>query len=1321
MGGSIVPVHAQTLTNQTGAFPQATHLPPSAPSLASSPAVYDEQLGLTFTQSFTSMDYNVTAVEQQDSSSGYGPAYLLNGLSNNGYWYQVGLTWNWCGPVSGTCTGYTAGFNMVYEVFNPSGNSIFPADGGGFLRYSGTVNQGDEVILNLYFSGGNVIMLSRDTNTGASASISYSAEGATTFVGLDSYSNSNGFFTGLMTEQYHPNPYYGGGQEVNYTDNAFPLTSGLMWIDEYAPSNLSWNGAFFQGSPITQYSPNPKQLQTFSSNGATEYSDGYTFITGDIPTTTTTITLLPAGQSTPLSAMNEFAVSYSLNGVQSTAYISTGFLTVDSDADTMVTIAGTSTGSSSSEEWVLDSQASSVTILAGSSATYYYYDLVTEPANYIILGGGNPTAPTLSYSTAPTNPSSQLYPTPAVVALSSITQQTVWALRESSISINNPISGGSGEQWSAQTAQWIISLPDSIPSPIVYYHQFYVTIGYSTIGGGSGYGAPAVSCTQFGAQISVLVGSSLWADAGSFCTYSQILPGSSSNEEWAAPLLGPQVTGPGLISQTYNHQYTLALDYAISGGGSPEEPFLTVNSSGIVSKAEYGPGATVWLDAGSQYSLSNPLPSPLSSEMWLTASTTSGVMDGPEAFSATYYNQYLISATFDLVGGGTPLAPVFYYTSLGNPTSIQLTTSPQSFWADSGSRYSAPSQLNGMASTERWSSSSNSGTIQDSTSIVFTYNHQFLLSITGGGLSSRWYNASSIATLSVSGVSNRTSGTGQRVASYSLNGTSPIVVQPTTGAILLSVVMNAARTLTISSVNQYQVSLDSSAAKALASITPPTISGDDYWYDQGTPVSVILNGIWNRSSGTGDRLTSFAINRASTNTSTTGQIDALVLSAISSPQAVTGVITTQYQLNTDSGSIVSITAPPILGDTGWYDAGTTVAVSYSYSWNSASSLSRTNAIGYAIGQNAAITLKRSGNGTFVVQVAMSAPSGIAVQSVVQYRLTLSGDYDVVLSASSPTSDSFYDSGSVLTASTDYTWGIVNGGTRQNLISYTLDGTLTNVTRSASGNFTTPSITFSAPYTLTFNAVTQDLVDFQFKDSTGTDTIVPALVQIQIDDPTIVNVPPTGVWLDSGTKFQFYDVEWESSDVKPTNQTVYTVDAPSNQTVLDRVYNGNVVATDYLGLPVSGAKVTVALANGTTITATTGSNGSVALREIPIGTFTATIRYLGTTTSVSGNAATESTTQAKVLASYPTFGIIAALLVVGVAASLTVVRRRHHAQRISTSPLVQGLGPICRYCGSNRSHTTCGNHPWSGGVLRPLERLESLDFAKPDKYWRNYPK
>jgi hypothetical protein len=37
----------------------------------------------------------VTAVAQTDASSGYGPAYLLNGLTDKGYWYQVGLAWNW--------------------------------------------------------------------------------------------------------------------------------------------------------------------------------------------------------------------------------------------------------------------------------------------------------------------------------------------------------------------------------------------------------------------------------------------------------------------------------------------------------------------------------------------------------------------------------------------------------------------------------------------------------------------------------------------------------------------------------------------------------------------------------------------------------------------------------------------------------------------------------------------------------------------------------------------------------------------------------------------------------------------------------------------------------------------------------------------------------------------------------------------------------------------------------------------------------------------------------------------------------------------------
>ena len=56
--------------------------------------VYDEQIGATFTQDFTSLAYTVTAIAQTGTDN-YGPAYLLNGLGNTGYWYQVGLSYNW--------------------------------------------------------------------------------------------------------------------------------------------------------------------------------------------------------------------------------------------------------------------------------------------------------------------------------------------------------------------------------------------------------------------------------------------------------------------------------------------------------------------------------------------------------------------------------------------------------------------------------------------------------------------------------------------------------------------------------------------------------------------------------------------------------------------------------------------------------------------------------------------------------------------------------------------------------------------------------------------------------------------------------------------------------------------------------------------------------------------------------------------------------------------------------------------------------------------------------------------------------------------------
>src|SRR5207245_10637409 len=103
----------QLMHTRNGLLPISSNAPVSSSMHASK---YDEQLGTTFTQSFASIAYNVTAVAQSDTY-GYGPAYLLNGLGSTGYWYQVGISYDW--PF--TAGGYNPGFGMNYEVFDSQG------------------------------------------------------------------------------------------------------------------------------------------------------------------------------------------------------------------------------------------------------------------------------------------------------------------------------------------------------------------------------------------------------------------------------------------------------------------------------------------------------------------------------------------------------------------------------------------------------------------------------------------------------------------------------------------------------------------------------------------------------------------------------------------------------------------------------------------------------------------------------------------------------------------------------------------------------------------------------------------------------------------------------------------------------------------------------------------------------------------------------------------------------------------------------------------------------------------------------------------------
>src|SRR5207249_2719818 len=214
-------------------------------------------------------------------------------LTDYGYWYQVGLSYNW--PL--TLGGFNPGFSMNYEVFDASGVSIDPSNGGGGLKpFNGPVNAGDIVQLSLSLASGSVVMRALDLQTGAVLSHSYSAHGST-FVGLQSSLSSQlGFFTGLMTEQYHSSPYFGTGLPVAYNETGVTLSSAWMWMDEW---NTNTGQSVFRDNTTKPVPLDNSLGQYFASNGTAEMANAHGLVNGLTPVTFPTLDVGPQATGRP--------------------------------------------------------------------------------------------------------------------------------------------------------------------------------------------------------------------------------------------------------------------------------------------------------------------------------------------------------------------------------------------------------------------------------------------------------------------------------------------------------------------------------------------------------------------------------------------------------------------------------------------------------------------------------------------------------------------------------------------------------------------------------------------------------------------------------------------------------------------------------------------------------------------------------------------------------------------------------------------------------------------------------------------------------------
>ena len=457
---------ATAARDPAAAAPSGASASPPAPELPAQPppsTLYDEQMGLTFTQGFVSMLYNVTAVPQSDPASGTGPAYLLNGLTASGYWYQVGASWDWSPG---------EGFAMNYEVFGPSGSSIFPTGGGsGLLQFNGPVSPGDSIALNLYFKSGEVVMLAEDRNTSAYAAETYSAEGATSFVGSpSSTANAEGFFTGLMTEWYHGAAYFGDQDATEYS-TALAQTSAWMWIDEFScsASSCATRTPLFSAStdgPV-YYVP-PTRLVRFGSNGATELSDAYTFVTGTLNQSTVALTVgySVVGGGTYLPPV----FSYVQGGSVRTASLTSTPSTYLVDLGSTWNVTGALPGSGPGERWATENASSGVAFSSQNLSFVFYHQYRVSLRAAVVGGGTGYSLPAVRF-------------TSFGLVNSTASGTAAWVDAGANVTFPATLTGSTRQQ------QWVASdpvIPVGAPGTltVTYVHQYAVYVTALPAAGG---------------------------------------------------------------------------------------------------------------------------------------------------------------------------------------------------------------------------------------------------------------------------------------------------------------------------------------------------------------------------------------------------------------------------------------------------------------------------------------------------------------------------------------------------------------------------------------------------------------------------------------------------------------------------------------------------------------------------------------------------------------------------------------------------------------------------------------------------------------------
>ncbi len=487
---------------------------------------------------------------------------------------------------------------------------------------------------------------------------------------------------------------------------------------------------------------------------------------------------------------------------------------------------------------------------AVSNTVHYQYFLTLS---YSVNAGGSPTAPTFTANQLG-SPFGQLLTTPPT---------GYWFDSGSSWTATNPLSpSGSQERW--QTNQATTGTVASAQTIVfAYYHQYLQTLSYSVIGGGSPF-APTFTADHFGApfsQILTTTPTGYWFDNGASWSGTNPLSPSGASERWQTDQsVAGLITSAQATSFTYLHQYLVTASYSTSDSSTPSPiPMLSGTAFGSPATLTLTTSSqSIWLDAGTTAAAPSTIPSSPSTERWIATSGTSISVGLGASLTPQYYHQFAVTASYGTSDGSTPSSNVTLSgTSLGNPSTTNLTTAPQTLWLDASSSWAVNNPIPASPTIERWIASSGTfGTVSGVITISPSYTHQYLLTITVTPSTVGVGNITQTPTGQDCGPASPTSMVScwyNSGTSVTLNATTPVsggvgvqyvfvnwIGAASSNSTNITLTVNAAATVTANYVTQFLVAFNISptGGGSIAVNGNVTSSGTSLWFTMGSTITI---------------------------------------------------------------------------------------------------------------------------------------------------------------------------------------------------------------------------------------------------------------------------------------------------------------------------------------------------------------------------------------------------------------------------------------------------------------------------------------------------